>query len=268
MKKNKTFITQYLLKSILFAVYFISGIICYAQESRFIHISSGLQLSAERDYGYSPLVYAGPGGYVSLNYAIDKQNVSNYLTMSVSSGGLKNRYGKKMNVYTGNIQYFRFYHKNKNEANKIRLGWFNNNEFSIRDNETANNFNYRSDYFTSIGPAVHYKLPLDFRGKTLFFETLGHFQLLGFKISSSYVDSGLRGFETNPNPGVKDLLNSLSYFYPGNGLNFSFWPALNFRFKTGNMLGINYRYDYISLQNSHLAEKSRSKWFISLYFNL
>lgn len=240
----------------------------HAQSNRFIHISSGIQSSAERDYGYSPLIYDGLGGYISIDFSSNGLSNSKRYSVSYSSGSLNNKWAKNMKVYTANFQVYKFYHRNRDPLRGIHWGWSNNNESSIRDNELAENFNFRSDHFTSFGGAVRIRLPLEILSKYFYMETLAHFQLLGLKMSSSYVDNNLNGFTGEVESGFNALMNSLELFYPGNSLNFGIWPGLTHELKTGNMIGINYRYDYISLSGTHLSQKSRGKFFLSLLFKI
>lgn len=239
-----------------------------AQKQHYLHISAGLQSSAERDRGFSPLMYTGVEFYGSLAYQKESNRKSDLIILDFATGQLSNSWGTTRQVYTTSILTYTFYHKNKGATKGLHWGWSNNNTFSIRDNETITNYNGRSDYFTSFGPALRYRLPFELFKRNFSFQTLAHVQLLGFTVLPSYVTSSPKGFVNGSSSGFKAFWESLGVFHPGNSLNGGCQAGLTYNMKSANLLAINYNYDYLRLKGFHTVEKSKGTWFISLIVKL
>lgn len=236
----------------------------YAQKNRSLHISPGIQYAAERDFGFSPLMFTGWQGFFSGAYSTEGSSKSDFLEVGFSGGSLANSYDTRMDIKTGSVLSFTFYHGSKDAFRGLHWGWSNHNAFSIRDNEAAINFNNRFDYFTSFGPAIRYRMPFELLKRNISFQALAQFQLIGFSIQSSYVSQGPRGYEREQNAGLDVMIRSFDLFYPGNSWNFSVWPALSYELESGTLLRFNYRFDYTSIKGSHLLARSQGKWFISI----
>jgi hypothetical protein len=239
-----------------------------AQASRQVFIITGLSLGAERDYGYSPLPYQGAGFTAALAYSHEKANKSDLLMLSFGQSALSNQFGNAMQVTTGSIQTYTFYHRDKGGTQGLHWGWSNHNEFNTRLHGSFDNFNSRSDYFTSFGPALRQRWPFQLGKAKLCLESLAHAQLIGFTVRSSYVSSVPAGFESGQYKGFNAILNSLEWFYPGKAWSAGLWPSLHLELKSGNRLGFSYRYDYVRLSGAHLVEKSRGQWLVSLIAGL
>jgi hypothetical protein len=234
------------------------------KERQIIAHIPGVRLNAERDLAYSPLLFSGVQGNLTLGYSSERISSSDYLVVHISSGKISNSYGNSIQGITAGIQTYKFYHGEKDPHSRWNWGWSNNNEFNTRDIQDIGNFNDRNEYFTSFGPAVRYRLPFTFLNRDFRLELLSHFQLLGFKLQSSYVSSLPRGFEEPANKGFKGFINSIDLFHPGNSLNAGFQPSLGYKLRSGNLISITYRYDYLRLAGAHTVEKSRGSWSVAI----
>lgn len=224
----------------------------------------GIRSNAERDHAYSPLIYKGIQASFSIAYSVSKPHASDLVMLNYAAGTITNRWDHSMEVNTAGIHTYKFYHRSKDAGSGLHWGWSNNNEFNIREVFDLKNFNNRNEYFTSFGPALRYKRSFELFSRRFHLETLAHVQLLGFKMQSSYVTSNPRGFEEPSHEGFDAFLKSIDLFYPGNATNIGVHPAMNYELKSGNMLGISYRYDYLRLQGAHTVEKSRGTWHIGI----
>lgn len=238
-------------------------------KERFLHISyPGIRFSAERDFGYSPLVYSGLQGSFSLSYETNRPTSSSLFFATYVSGGIANAWGNKMHTQTAGLLTFRFYHNQAESNRSIRWGWSNNNEYNIRRVKDLKNFNDRNEYVTSFGPAAHFQKHLSFFERQFTLEAIAHIQLLGFKMQSSFVTSLPRGFEEPAYTGLDAFFRSIDLFYPGNSINAGIQPALHYYLKSGNALTLGYKYDYLRLQGAHIVEKSRGTWHIGIITQL
>lgn len=220
----------------------------------------GIRIAAERDLAYSPLLYSGLQGTYSIAYSSEKKVSSDYLAVNYAQGNIANIHGNIMKLHMAGIQTFKFYHAEADRHKGLHWGWSNNNEFNTRNIEDIGNFNDRNEYFTSFGPAARYRLPFSLFNRQFHLEALAHVQLLGFKLQSSYVTSLPPGFEEPSYTGIEGFLRSIELFYPGNAWNAGIQPTLRYVLKSGNMLSLSYRYDYLRLKGVHTVEKSRGSW--------
>lgn len=235
-----------------------------SEKERYLHVCfPGIRHDAERDLAYSPLIYSGIQGSFSVAFSSESLSLSDYIAINYSTGKISNSYGSAMQVHTAGIQTYKFYHSDTDRQEGLHWGWSNNNEFNTRDVEDIN-FNNRSEYFTSFGPAARYRLPFTLLNRQFHFETLAHLQLVGFTLQSSYVTSLPPGFEDPSNKGITGFLKSIDIFYPGNSWNFGIQPTMRYRLKSGNMLSIGYKYDYLRLRGAHITEKSRGSWYFGI----
>ena len=240
-----------------------------SDRERKLHISyPGIRINAERDYGYSPLIYSGIQGAFEIGYSNTKPKVSNYFVLKYSSGAISNSWGSTMQSQTAGIQTFKFYHGKKHAYSGLNIGWSNNNEFNTREVDNLKNFNYRNEYFTSFGPAIRYILPFKLFNREFKVEGIAHIQLLGFMMQSSYVTSLPPGFEEPSYSGLEAFLHSIDVFYPGKSWNFGIQPSLYYTLKSGNAFTIGYKYDYLHLRGAHITEKSRGTYYIGIITKL
>ncbi len=254
------------VKLLIFIVLCMNIFMTYGNEkARALHISyPGIRNNAERDFAYSPLLYSGIQGSFAVAYSVVKSNASDFVMLNYSSGSITNKYGNGMQVQSAGVQTYKFYHKKNDIGKELQWGWSNNNEFNIREVDEIKNFNNRSDYFTSFGPAFRYIQPFSLFNRQFNLQTLAHLQIIGFKLQSSYVTSLPPGFEEPSSSGFNAFLRSVDLFYPGNSWNVGIQPALHYELKSGNALTFSYRYDYLRLKGAHTVEKSRGTWYVGI----
>ena len=239
-----------------------------AQTYRQLQVEGAARIAAERDYGFSPLRYAGTEWGGGLTYTKQKSTKTSWVKLNFHTGNLFNQFETAMRVYSGNIITYTFYHAHKSPNSGWHWGWACNNEFGLRNNEAITNFNNRNDYFTSFGPAIRYQFPFELFNRNFSFQTVGNIQLLGFTVLSSYVSSSPKGFVSKNQPFFKSFFSSLGVFYPGNSINAGYKAGLEYEFKSLNKLALNYEYNYLRLQGEHLVQKSRNKWAIAIIIRL
>lgn len=249
----------------------ITGFIsAYAAEKERLLFSyvPGIRHAALHDYAYSPLLYSGIQGIYSIGYASEGARVSDQVVFRFAAGNLSNRWGRRMLPVGGAIHTYTFYHAQTGPGEGIHWGWSNQNAFETREIEDIGNFNNRSEYFTSFGPAMRYRLPFSLFDRSFRFEILADLQLLGFKLQSSYVTSTPPGFTEPSYTGVEAFLRSIELFYPGRAWNFGIQPSLRYEMKNGNLLCIDYRYEYRWLKGAHVTESSTGSWHFGVITRL
>jgi len=228
----------------------------------------GVRHVAVRDYAYSPLLYSGVQGMYKVAYSSERPGISDHISFSFAAGNLSNTWDKRMRPVGGTIQTYTFYHAQSDPEEGFHWGWSNHNAFETRDIQDIGNFNNRSEYFTSFGPAMRYRLPFPLFDRSFRVEVLADLQLLGFKLQSSYVTSTPTGFAEPAYSGMEAFLRSIELFYPGNAWNVGIQPSLRYNMKNGNMLCISYRYEYLWLKGAHITESSSGSWHFGVITRL
>jgi hypothetical protein len=228
----------------------------------------GIRHAAVRDYAWSPLLYSGIQGEYAIGYYREGARSSDHYTFRFAAGKLTNTWDRAIVPVGGAIQTFTFYHARSDPGEGIHWGWSNHNVFQTRDIRDIGNFNNRSEYFTSFGPALRYRLPFSVFDRKFRLEFLGDLQLLGFKLQSSYVTSTPRGFTEPSHTGLAAFLRSIDLFWPGSAWNFGIQPSLRYVLKNGNMVFLNYRYEYRRLEGVHVTEYSSGSWHLGMVTNL
>lgn len=261
-------ITRY--RTIFVFLFVVGSIALHAGDKERLLFSyvPGIRHSAVRDYAYSPLLYSGIQGTYSLAYASERGRVSDLVSFRFAAGNLANRWGRRMLPVGGAIHTYKFYHAEAGPAEGLHWGWSNHNAFETRDIEDIGNFNNRIEYFTSFGPALRYRLPFSLFDRLFRIEILADFQLLGFKIQSSYVTSTPAGITEPSYTGLPAVLRSIDLFYPGSARNFGIQPSLRYEMKNGNMLSLDYRYEYRWLKGAHITESSTGSWHFGVITRL
>lgn len=238
-----------------------------AQKQAYVQVHAGLYSAALRDKAYSPLMYFGVGKAAGLTARFDQSAASRLFCFTYSSGQYANRYSSGMGAKSVSFQTYTFYHS-ESKKRFIRFGWSNQNVFISRDLESVQNFNNRSDYHTSFGPAARIGHEFRILNLELGLDIMFHIQLLGFFVASSYVTSLPPGFEGPPKSWYKGFLSSMDLFYPGNSMALGTWPSLRCRFGKGNQAGFSYNYNYQSINGSHQSQKSGGVWLVELHVAL
>ncbi len=250
------------------SLFFFYSFIGVGQADRRLELSAGMLVSAERDPGFSPLLFAGAGisGYAS--YIRETEARSDLLDVYYSRSSLNNRFGSGMDVHSAGIMVFHFFHDGKEPGKGLHWGWSNNNEFSVRNNESVNNFNNRFDYVTSFGPAARFRHPFSLFGRSFSIQAIAHMQLLGFVMQSSYVSQAPKGYEVETVGGLDVFRQSVEWFHPGRAWNIGIWPRLQYQLGTGNLLSLGYKYGYTRLDGAHRLTKSRGNWYLGIQAGL
>jgi hypothetical protein len=246
---------------VLIAAWFLP-VIVFAQTGRSFQISAGFSSAAVRDLGFSPLVYTGSETSGALMFSIDKEKRCEWVVGQFFLGNLHNRVGTGMRVMGGSVQNFIFYRAGRPVDRGMHWGWSGNNFFSTRNNSSVLNFNSRTEFFTSFGPAARYQYPFRLLKRTFRLDVAGHVQVIGFRVGSSFVSSVPAGFYSDS--GFAGFWNSLEWFHPGNSWNFGCWPRLHFELKTGSQLSLGYRYDFMRIEGAHRSARSAGFWFLTL----
>ncbi|HKM94230.1 MAG TPA: hypothetical protein VJY41_11310 [Prolixibacteraceae bacterium] len=253
---------------ITFMLLLATGVPGWAQTHRQLQVEGTARISAERDYGFSPLRYIGAEWGGGLTYIKQNNVKTSWVNLNFQTGNLSNQFETAMQVYSGNIITYNFYHAHKLPNSGWHWGWANNNEFELRNNEAITNFNNRNEYFTSFGPAIRYQLPFGLFKRNFSFQAIGNVQLLGFTVLSSYVSPSPSGFVSDKQSFLKSTFSSLGVFYPGNAINAGYKAGLEYEFKSQNKLTLNYEYNYLRIKGEHIVEKSRGKWSIAIIVRL
>jgi len=214
------------------------------------------------DQGYSPLIYTGMEYSGILAYQRIKGRNENIWLFQYTSGNLQNQFHRNVNTVSVNLTAFTF-HKSNSES-RVNWGWANNNSFHTRHIDDFQNFNGRTDYFSSFGPALKYFSPFEWKEKNISFQVISHIQLLGFIIPSGYVSSLPQGFGYEQNSFVQSVLQSVHIFYPGSAVNAGLWPGLQWNLESGNSIGFNYLYEFTWLRGEQLSSRSISSFFLTL----
>jgi hypothetical protein len=227
--------------------------------------SGGIRLDALRDQGYSPLRYDGLGISGAIGYERTKDNKEVIWLLSYSHSNLSNHFGRSMSVSSVGLINLNFYPR-KNQS--ITWGWANNNGFQNRFIQGFDNFNGRTDVFTSFGPASKIQKDFSFRSQKFSAFAISQIQLIGFYLPSGYVASLPSGFGYEPNNSLMGFWESLYLFYPGGAYNFGIWPALKWHLSTGNSISLNYIYEYTRLSGAQIHERSTGMWLLNFSMRL
>lgn len=233
-----------------------------AKNTRYLLTAPGLLLTAERDLAYSPLRYTGalPAGMIG--YSNESSRKSEELWISFGAGKLSNAADALAQSYSAGIMNYTFYHKNKEAHTGWHWGLANNNHLNLRSFEDAGNYQPRSNYHTSFGPALRYRHQFEGKLGRFSMEALGHLQLIGFMLQSGYVIGAPKGFEDDS--GIEAILNSASLFYPGKAWNWGLWPRLEYQLRSGNALCLSYRYEMAMLEDTYRWAQSSGYYLITL----
>jgi hypothetical protein len=229
-------------------------------QAHFLHFAGGLRPEALRDAGYSPLQYSGRGFTGMLAFQRKSVRKETIWIAHYGKSSLVNMFDRNMQTTAAGILNFNFYFSEGSER-KLRWGWANNNQFHTRRIDDFQNFNGRTDFFTSFGPAIHYSLPFEWEQQRFSFDVMGHVQAIGFYVASGYVSSVPPGFAYESYGGLQGLLRSANLFYPGSAFNAAFLPSLQWNLKSGNSIGMTYWYEYTQLEKAHRSVRSVGHWF-------
>ncbi len=235
-----------------------------AQTTYRINTGIGLAGIAIRDQGMSPLMYTGTGfsGALSLERHSDAKTV--LFQLKYDGAGINNSFGNSCTFRGFAFKNITLYHKNREKQNRIVWGWSNNNYFNYYENSDFGNYKERSNYFTTFGLAAAYTQHFTLLGKKLISELPADVQLFGFFLRPSYVSNLPEGYLNPEYSGIKAWFNSIETFLPGREWNFGISPKISYLLRPGNMLSINYQYEFFRISNPEPVIQSTGIWFLSL----
>jgi hypothetical protein len=259
------FLSRFMVPFSLLLLYSI-GVV--GQADRRLGLNIGMHLSAERDPGFSPLLFAGTGVFGSAAYSREGEARSDVVDMYYAHVSLNNRFGTGMGVQSAGIMVFHFYHRAKEPGKGLHWGWSSHNAFSVRNNESVNNFNNRFDYYTSFGPAARLRHPFTLFDRSFSIQAIVHVQLLGFVMQSSYVSNAPKGYEVETAGGLDVFRRSVDWFHPGRAWNIGIWPRLQYQLGSGNFLNLGYKYGFTGFDGAHRVTKSRGNWYFGIQAGL
>lgn len=212
----------------------------YSQSKGNLWLATGLQFQSSRDQGFSPMLYKGNRSFSLASFDLKSDDKSEVFQLEFGYGPLTNRFGNSMNSLSLGLLNYTFYHKESPAERGIHWGWSNQNEFTIRRHNGFSNYSLRYDYYTSVGPALRYVYPFEWKGQSFEWQTMAHLQLLGFQIKSGYIGADPEGVSGDASV-VENFLRALDPFYAGRDWSMGLESNLVWTLPTGNRLGIRYR---------------------------
>lgn len=232
-----------------------------------LKIGAGLNSQGVIDKGYSPLRYDGLGYDTHLGLSYEKKNREVIWMAGIGQARLYSDFSRSMKTTAISLINLTFYNQ-KNESQKHKWGWSNNNTFHTRQIDDFLNYNGRTDYFTAFGPAWKYDHFFKIYKQSFRFETMAHIQLFGFYMPSSYVSSMPGGFGYENKSFLPALWSSSYLFLPGSAYNVGLYPSMKWQFSENNHLSLLYRYEYTYFRQIHTSERSVGTWWLSLVVKL
>jgi hypothetical protein len=239
-------------------------IIC---QTHSLSLGGGIQLEGLLEAAYSPLKYSGTGYQGGISYCKSSEKKDIIWLLTGGSSQLSNQFKRDLKTTSIRLVNYNLYHRNQSNS-KFKFGWSNNNGFYTRQIDDFSNFNGRTDFFTTFGPAVSYTLPLSIKQKRFTFQTVAHTQIIGFYVPSSYVASLPRGFGYEQNSFLAAIWKSAHLFHPGAAWNGGLWSKFDWHLWKQNTIGINYIYEYTNFSKPESSKRSTGTWFISLILEL
>jgi len=224
--------------------------------TRMIDVRPGMMHMAVIDKGYSPVIYRGFTPSAGMSFGLYKKHKTELYFLDYSAGVLKNRFNATCNMQTFAFSNFTFYHR---KQSRWQWGWSNFNDFQFRNFSDARNYQTRSHYYTSIGPAAHWQRNLRRKLAPLKLEALFHMQLIGFRLQSGAVSGLPAGLEGKDDLGAKDWIKATQFFFPGNSLSVGIHPSLSWELKSGTRLALGYRWDWLRLNPAEQLKVMQSR---------
>ena len=230
-------------------------------QSHSLLIGGGVTIEALRDEGYSPLRYSGTGLTGLIGFQISSAKRETIWLFSYGDIRTTSRFGRELTTTSMGLLNLNFY---KRENAHFIWGWANNNGFHQRFIDGFSNFNGRTEFFSTLGPAVKYERDMAIKSQRFTVRAMSQLQLIGFYLPSGYVASLPGGFGYEPSSGLKSFWESVYLFYPGNSWNASFWPRVDWHLSSGNSISLNYLYEYARFRGAQMHERSSGIWFLTL----
>ncbi|MCC5937110.1 MAG: hypothetical protein JJU34_07500 [Lunatimonas sp.] len=235
------------------------------ETQRTLYLNAGTQHSWERDHGYSPLVYSGSAVGFTLGCASIREKKTDEVYIHYSRLPLQNAYAAEMIGTHASIMTYTFYRANW-LPEQLDVGWSNNNALSLRNYQDAQNFTPRFDFHTSFGPTARYQQSFGTEQQWRF-AAQAHVQVIGFLFAASYLTSPPDPF-LHEQSTFQAFMQSIRLFQPFRQHDLGMFNQLFYRLSNGNEIGIGYRWNYSSLENTHRSQRSGGHYFIQLNFQL
>ncbi|WP_460511570.1 hypothetical protein [Cyclobacterium sediminis] len=214
-----------------------------AQTKGDIFLSTGIQFFAGRDEGFSSMNYRGNKSTSTLGFVLTRKNKTLYFQGDFSYGVLANSAGATINELGLNYSNFTFYHKNKTKDKGFLWGWSNKNAFHIRRHNNFSNYNFRYDYYSTLGPAAQYNLPFQWKNKMFTWKSMASWQLIGLQIKSGYIGAEPENYQEESTL-FNNFFNTVKPFILFKDVDLGFSSALYWELPTSNALGLRYQFNY------------------------
>ena len=227
-----------------------------------VSVGVGLVSAAQVDVGYSPLAYSGLLRSVGAAYERSGRRWDTHVALEYAGGPLRNPQGRRLVANSVSWMVLSLHHGERDSG--FAWGWAQNNQFDTRFIDDFLNYNGRTHYFSSVGPAARGATSFHLLGQDFDVRVTGHLQLLGFYLPSGFVSSQPRGFGYEGLGFGAALFRSLFLFYPGSALNFGLRPELRWSVSDNAALGLSWSYDHVALRHLHAARHSRGRLGLSL----
>lgn len=217
-------------------------------------LATGLQFQSSRDRGFSPMLYSGNRSFSMAAFDLESTNKSEAFQFEFGYGPLTNRFGNSLNSLSMGLLNYTFYHKESTPERGLHWGWSNHNLFNIRRHNGFSNYSLRYDYFTTVGPALRYVYPFEWKGQSFKWQTMAHWQVVGFQIKSGYIGADPDGV-SGDEPVVKNFLRAVNPFFAGKDWSLGLESSLVWTLPTGNSLGIRYRPEISTLDGGQPVQR-------------
>lgn len=238
---------------------------CLQGQTHDLWIAGGLRSEGLRDIGYSPLRFDGIGISAAVGYQKSSDKKETIWLLNYSLNQTSNAFDRGLTANTAGLLNVNLY---KRDQRNFSWGWSNNNGLQHRSISGFDNFNGRTDVFTSFGPASGYNNKFTAYSQSFTLNVVSHLQLIGFYLPSGYVSSLPSGFGYEPNGAIKGFWESIYLFIPGKTFNAGFWPKLEWHLSNGNSMSVNYIYEYTWLSGAQPHYRSTGMWLFNFSMRL
>lgn len=226
----------------------------FSQSAGNLWLSTGFQTFTSRDEGFSSLAYNGPRSFSTVALELQRPHKSEILRFEFGIGPLSNRIGNTLNALSAGFWNSTFYHREKDANRGLHLGWSNQNQVNLRRHNGFTNYSFRYDYFTSVGPALRYRYPFQWKGQQFSWQTLAHWQVVGFQIKSGFIGADPAGFSEDGEP-LENLLQAMDPFYLGKDWHLGLESTLVWTLPSGNDLALRYQPDFSILNGGQSVHR-------------
>ncbi|MCC5938804.1 MAG: hypothetical protein JJU34_16105 [Lunatimonas sp.] len=254
------------MRVLVVCVWMCCGLSVQGQSLKSLGVGSGMQVFAERDRAFSPLLYRGQRSVFNLNYTQEEKSKTMLSTIYYARGFAESAGENELELWTGGAQWHTYYHQQGNVP--LRLGWSAVSEFNKRRHEGFANFNERSDFTISLGPALSFALPFRLVKSHLHLEGSAHLQVVGFKVASDFISPEPRRRGIDSEQHFWGFLDILDPFIVPRDLRMGLDTSLVYQFSSGNALAFRYAFDFQQLRLAHSLQRGRGNYGLVLHVRL